>query len=33
MNTYWTTTSTGYIPQWSTLTSFGKVYIKYIIKK
>ena len=33
MRNYWNTTSTGYIPEWITLTSFGKAYITYTLKK
>lgn len=33
MNNYWTTTSTSYIPSWHTISTYGKVSIKYIIKK
>ena len=33
MNNYWNSTSTGYNPQWTTSTSFGKAYIIYTLKK
>lgn len=33
MNKYWTTTSTGYISKWKTNSTYGKVSIKYIVKK
>ena len=33
MNKYWTTTSTGYNENWTTGTSYGKIPVKYIIKK
>ena len=33
MNKYWTTTSTGYSEAWTTSTSYGKIPVKYIIKK
>ena len=33
MNNYWTTTSTGYISNWTTITSYGKILVKYTTKK
>ena len=33
MNKYWTTTSTGYVSNWTTITSFGKVSITWTLKK
>ena len=33
MSKYWTTTSTGYISNWTTTTSYGKVSIKYTVNK
>ena len=33
MNKYWTTTSTGHNQTWITNTSYGKISVKYIIKK
>ena len=33
MNYNWTTTSTGYQSNWTTSTSYGKVSIKYTVKK
>ena len=33
MNKYWTTTSTGYVSSWTSNSSYGKVSIKYTIKK
>tara|TARA_B100000902_G_C26717175_1_gene624797 strand:- start:213 stop:314 length:102 start_codon:yes stop_codon:yes gene_type:complete len=33
MKNYWQTSSTGYIPKWTTFTSFGKAEISYTLKK
>ena len=33
MNKYWKTSSTGYISNWTTTTSYGKASVKYTIKK
>ena len=33
MNKYWTTATTGYNENWTTNTSYGKIPVKYIIKK
>ena len=33
MNKYWTTTSTGYNPEWTTGTSIKNVVVIYNIKK
>ncbi len=33
MNKYWTTTSTGYISNWQTNSTYGKVSITYTLKK
>ena len=33
MNKYWTTTSTGYISNWTSITSYGKAVITYKLKK
>ena len=33
MNKYWTTTSTGANAIWTSSTSYGKIPVKYIIKK
>ena len=33
MSNYWNTTSIKYIVKWTSITSYGKAYIKYTLKK
>ena len=33
MNKYWTTSSTGLVSNWTTITSYGETTVSYTIKK